>query len=149
MPVPREIGPYRVVRPLGKGGMGTVLLAEDTRLGRQVALKSVSGAEATTAFRARTTASRSAGRGGAEPPQYCRRSTTCSNDGQVVIVFEYIEGDTLATRLQKGRLPIDAALAIALQLTEALRAAHERGIIHRDLKPANVAIASGWCRQGA
>ena len=141
MPVPQHVGPYRVVRPLGAGGMGTVLLAEDTRLGRQVALKTVSGEQAGTAAgrdqllrEARAAASLS-------HPNIAAVHDVLDYDGHVVIVFEYVEGDTLAARLHKGRLPVDTALAIALQLTQALGAAHERGIVHRDLKPANIAIA--------
>ncbi len=141
MPVPQTVGPYRVVRPLGKGGMGTVLLAEDTRLGRQVALKTVAGADADTAYSREQLLREARAAASLSHPNIAAVHDVLDADGQIVIVFEYIEGDTLATRLEKGRLPIDSALAIALQLTEALRAAHDRGIIHRDLKPANVAIA--------
>lgn len=141
MPVPQTLGPYRVVRPLGKGGMSTVLLAEDTRLGRQVALKTISGADADTAYSREHLLREARAVAALSHPNIATVHDVLDTDGQIVIVFEYIEGDTLATRLEKGRLPIDSALSIALQLTEALRAAHDRGIIHRDLKPANVAIA--------
>src|SRR5918995_1338606 len=141
MPVPQEVGPYRVVRPLGKGGMGTVLLAEDTRLGRQVALKTVSGADADTAYSRAQLLREARAAAALSHPNIAAVHDVLDDKGQVVIVFEYIEGDTLATRLEKGRLSLDSAIAIGLQLTEALRAAHDRGIIHRDLKPANIAIA--------
>jgi tetratricopeptide (TPR) repeat protein len=121
--------------------MGTVFLAEDTRLGRLVALKTVSGADADTASAREQLLREARAAAALSHPNIAGVHDVLDADGQVVIVFEYIEGETLATRLQKGRLPIDTAIAIALQLTEALRAAHERGIIHRDLKPANVAIA--------
>lgn len=143
MPAARpEIGPYRVVRPLGQGGMGTVLLAEDTRLSRLVALKAFSGPEARTEY-ARQQLLREARAAAALSHQNIAAvHDVLDVDGQVIIVFEYVEGDTLSSRIARGSLTVPASLAIAVQLADALAAAHGQGIVHRDLKPGNVIIMS-------
>jgi serine/threonine-protein kinase len=143
MPVfPPEIGPYRVVRPLGQGGMGTVLLAEDQRLSRLVALKTFAGSEARSEHARAQLMSEARAAAAFSHPNIASVHDVLDVDGQVVIVFEFVEGDTLASRLEKGALPTGMALAIAGQLADALAAAHARGIIHRDLKPGNIVLTS-------
>src|SRR5262245_26613155 len=143
MPVfPPEIGPYRVVRPLGRGGMGTVLLAEDPRLSRLVALKTFSGPEAGSEHARAQLMSEARAAAALSHPNIASVHDVLDVDGQVEIVFEYVEGDTLAARLKGGALPTSTALAIAGQLADALAAAHQQGIIHRDLKPGNVILTS-------
>ena len=143
MPVfPTEIGPYRVVRALGRGGMGTVLLAEDSRLSRLVALKTFSGPEARSEHARAQLLSEARAAAGLSHPNIASVHDVLDVDGQVVIVFEFVEGDTLASRLEKGALPAGAALAMAGQLADALAAAHGQGIIHRDLKPGNIILTS-------
>ena len=135
-----DIGPYRLIRPLGQGGMGTVWLAHDTRLGRQVAIKLLAGDSASDA--GRTQMLREARAAAAlTHPHIAGLHDVLDADGSVAIVFEYVEGETLAARLTQGPLPVNVALGIASQLALALATAHEHGIIHRDLKPANVIIA--------
>ncbi len=138
--IPREIGPYRVLRPLGRGGMGTVLLAEDTRLGRQVALKALTGPEARGAAAREQLLSEARAAAALSHPNIASVHDVLDVDGQVVIVFEYVEGETLASTLVRGPLAVPSAIKIAAQLADALAAAHARGIIHRDLKPGNVVL---------
>jgi eukaryotic-like serine/threonine-protein kinase len=133
-------GPYRVIRPLGGGGMGTVLLAEDPRLGRFVALKTFAGEAASTPqgrdhlLREARAAAR------LSHPNIAAVHDVLDIEGELVIVFEYVEGETLAARLRRGRLAVADALHIAQQLADGLAAAHAQGVIHRDLKPANVML---------
>ncbi len=137
------IGPYRVVRELGQGGMGTVVLAEDTRLGRYVALKTVSGSQAgTTGGRAQLLDEARAA-AALTHPAIAAVHDVVEHDGDIAIVFEYVEGETLAARLAKGPLGEDQAIQIAIQLADALGVAHGHGVLHRDLKPSNIMLAPG------
>ncbi len=137
------IGPYRVVRELGHGGMGTVVLAEDTRLGRRVALKTVSAAQAgTTGGRAQLLDEARAA-AAISHPAIAEVFDVVEHDGNIAIVFEYVEGETLAARLARGPLPEDQAVRIAVQLAEALDVAHGGGVLHRDLKPSNIMLGPG------
>lgn len=135
-----DVGPYRVVRQLGAGGMGTVLLAEDTRLGRRVALKTIAGPEAQSAHGRRQLMREARAAAAINHSNIAAVHDVLDLDGRVVIVFEYVEGETLAARIARGPVPVVAALDIARQLASALVAAHARGVIHRDLKPANVML---------
>ncbi len=133
-------GPYRVIRLLGGGGMGTVLLAEDPRLGRFVALKTFAG-QAAAGSQGRDHLLREA-RAAARltHPNIAAVHDVLDIEGELVIVFEYVEGETLAARLRRGRLAVADALHIARQLADGLAAAHAQGVIHRDLKPGNVML---------
>lgn len=137
------IGPYRILRELGRGGMGTVLLAEDTRLGRHVALKTVSGAEAGTAGGRAQLLDEARAAAALSHPAIAAVHDVIEHDGSIAIVFELVEGETLAARLAKGPLPEAQALAIAVQLADALAVAHAQRVLHRDLKPSNVMLAPG------
>ena len=135
-----RLGSYEITHVLGAGGMGEVYRARDTKLGRSVAIKIILEAL------------------GADPDRVARfereakvlASITHQNiaalygmeesNGQHFLIMELVEGETLAERLQRGPLPVEEGLRIALQIAEALEAAHEKNIIHRDLKPANVKI---------
>src|SRR6476620_10465691 len=139
---PPEIGPYRIVRPLGQGGMGTVLLAEDRRLARLVALKTFSGPEARSAPAREHLMSEARAAAALSHPNIASVHDVLDVNGEVVIVFEYVQGETLSSRLAQGPLPTATALAIAVQLADALAAAHAHGIIHRDLKPGNVIMTA-------
>ena len=137
------IGPYRVVRELGQGGMGTVVLAEDTRLGRHVALKMVSGSQAgTTGGRAQLLDEARAA-AAISHPAIAGVYDVIEHEGDIAIVFEFVEGETLAARLTKGPLPEAQAIQIAIQLADALNVAHGHHVLHRDLKPSNVMLAPG------
>ncbi len=137
------IGPYRILRELGHGGMGTVLLAEDTRLGRHVALKTVSGPQAGTAGGRAQLLDEARAAAALTHPAIAAVHDVIEHDGAVAIVFELVEGETLAARLAKGPLSEDQALAIAVQIADALAVAHAHRVLHRDLKPANVMLAPG------
>ncbi|MGQ0735215.1 MAG: protein kinase domain-containing protein [Acidobacteriota bacterium] len=140
--LPPEIGPYRVVRPLGQGGMGTVLLAEDSRLSRLVALKTFAGVEARADHARQQLLSEARAAAALNHPNIASVHDVLDVEGQVVIVFEYVEGETLAARLAKGPLLLSVAIDISHQLCDALVAAHAQGIVHRDLKPGNVILAA-------
>jgi eukaryotic-like serine/threonine-protein kinase len=140
MPAPHQIGPYRIVRPLGQGGMGAVYLATDARLGRAVALKVFSAHDASLELARHELLNEARAAANVNHPHIAAVYDVLDVDGQVAIVFEYVEGETLAACLARGPLPMADAIAIALQLTDALAAAHQRGIVHRDLKPANVVM---------
>src|SRR6185503_5882998 len=120
-----KLGPYEVIAPIGTGGMGDVYKARDTRLDRIVAVK-VSKTELSERFEreARAVAA-------------LNHSNICTlhDVGPNYLVMEYIEGTSL-----KGPLPIDQTLKYAVQICDALDAAHKKGITHRDLKPANILV---------
>ncbi|HEY2844308.1 MAG TPA: serine/threonine-protein kinase, partial [Bryobacteraceae bacterium] len=120
-----KLGPYEILAPIGAGGMGEVYKARDTRLDRTVAIK-VSKTEFSERFEreARAVAA-------LNHPNIC----TLHDVGPNYLVMEYIEGTPL-----KGPLPVDQALRYAVQICEALDAAHKKGITHRDLKPANILV---------
>jgi eukaryotic-like serine/threonine-protein kinase len=135
-----SVGPYQIVRQLGAGGMGVVWLAEDTRLNRKVALKTVKGADAETT-EGRLRLMREARAAAAlNHPHIATVHDVLDVEGNVIVVFEYVEGETLSSRLQRGPLPVAEAVEVAWQLADALAAAHAQGIIHRDLKPSNVVL---------
>jgi Tol biopolymer transport system component len=139
-----RLGPYEVTVPLGAGGMGEVYRARDTRLDREVALKLLPPQLADDAqFRARF--DREAKSISAlNHPHICTLHDvgSASVDGREVhyLVLELIEGETLAKRLERGRLPLEDVLRLGAQIASALDGAHRRGIVHRDLKPGNVMI---------
>ncbi len=133
-------GRYRILSPLGAGGMGEVFLAEDTRLERRVAVKMLPAAveaDAVARERLRREALASAG---LDHPYICKVFEIGDADGRAFIVMEYVEGDTLHTHARGALLPMRQVLDIAHELAQALDAAHRRGIVHRDLKPANVML---------
>ena len=123
--------------------MGSVWLAEDTRLHRQVALKTLRAADDDDAP-ARARLMREARAAAAlNHPHIATVYDVLENDGQVVIVFEYVEGETLAARLARDPLPAPEAVEMGCQIAKALVVAHAHGIVHRDLKPANVIVGAG------
>ena len=135
------VGPYQIVRQLGAGGMGVVWLAEDTRLQRKVALKTVKGADADTTEGRQRLMREARAAATLNHPNIATVHDVLDVDGQVMVVFEYVEGDTLAARLQRGPMTVAEAVEVAWQLADALAAAHSQGVIHRDLKPSNVVLS--------
>jgi tetratricopeptide (TPR) repeat protein len=140
MTVGAQLGHYRVSRLIGSGGMGEVYLAHDTVLGRDVAIKFLSAAETAERLRdrllqeARAVAS-------LDHPCICPvYDVGVDPDGRGYMVMQYLEGETLAARIERGSLPVREALRLCQHITEALAAAHARGIVHRDLKPQNVIV---------
>lgn len=136
-----QVGPYRIIERLGAGGMGEVYLAEDTRLGRQVALKRLTDASLGDAA-ARVRILREAGAAATlNHPNVAAVYDVLDSEGRAYIVMEYVPGRSLADQLHHhGPLPTDRVVQIGMQLCDALAEAHGHGIIHRDLKPANVRL---------
>ena len=131
-------GRYRIERELGAGGMGRVLAAMDTRLGRRVAIKVVTGAHEPERVRRFEQEARMAG--SLEHPNVLAVYDLGEEDGVPFLVTELLEGHTLRTVLAKGPLPPAQAHNLGLQLARGLAAAHGRGVVHRDLKPENVFV---------
>ena len=136
------VGPYRILERLGAGANGEVWLAEDTRLHRRVALKTLSGTAGSDASEVRRRLLREA-RAAARlnHPRIAAVYDVLESDEGVHIVMEYVRGMTLATRLRQGPPTPMQAMDIALQLSGAVAHAHSLGVIHRDLKPANVIVS--------
>ena len=137
-----RLGPYEIVAALGKGGMGEVYRAHDARLGRTVAIK-VLAHELTSDPEAHQRFEREARACAAFAHAHiCRLLDIGRQDDTEYLVMEYLDGETLAVRLQRGRLRLTQALTFALQISDALAAAHRAGIVHRDLKPGNIMLTS-------
>lgn len=133
-----QVGAYRIIRLLGRGGMGVVYLAEDTRLHRQVALKALPPhlfRDERMRLRLRKEARAAAA---LSHPSIATVYALEEISDQLLIVTEYLEGHTLRDELARGRFPLDTALTTALEIARAMAAAHERGVAHRDLKPENI-----------
>jgi tetratricopeptide (TPR) repeat protein/predicted Ser/Thr protein kinase len=139
----QTVSHYRIVEKLGEGGMGAVYRAEDTKLGRIVALKFLSeksspGAEDRGRFMHEARAAAALNH-----PNICTIHEIDEHEGRPFIVMEFVEGRSLASLISDGPLKLREAMAIAMQVAEGLNEAHERGIVHRDIKPANIMIAAG------
>ena len=119
--------------------MGVVWLAEDPRLHRKVALKTLRGSDADAESKLRLMREARAA-AALNHPNIAAVHDVLDVDGNVIVVFEYVEGDTLASRLNHGALSVAEAVEVAFQLADGLAAAHAQGVIHRDLKPSNVVI---------
>jgi eukaryotic-like serine/threonine-protein kinase len=134
------LGQYRIVQLLGRGGMGDVYLAEDSRLGRQVALKVLSASlHADTGRRDRFEREARAV-AALNHPNIVTLHSIDQVDGTPFLTMEYVEGRPLGDLIPSTGLPLDRLLALAIPLADAVGAAHHRGILHRDLKPANVMV---------
>lgn len=137
---PATIGPFKIERELGRGGMGEVFLARDTRLDRQVAIKALpahlaADADRLTRFQREAKVLASLNHPGIGAIYGLEEA-----EGRQYLILEFIEGETLAERLVSGAVPLEEALSIARQTAEALEVAHEKGIVHRDVKPGNVMV---------
>ena len=144
-----RLGPYQILAPLGAGGMGEVYKAKDTRLDRTVAIKTLHGHFlADPALRARFEREARA-ISSLDHPNICVVHDF-GRDGDVeYLVMQFVEGETLAARLERGPLPLDETLRYAIGIASALDRAHRAGILHRDLKPANVMLAASAGRDSS
>jgi len=146
LPIGTKLGPYEIVAPLGAGGMGEVYRARDTRLGREVAIKVLpthltENSEAKQRFEREARAVSSLSH-----VNICPLFDVGSQNGVDYLVMEYLEGETLAQRLEKGPLKMEEVQRIGIEIAEALEKAHRQGIVHRDLKPANVMLTKGGAK---
>lgn len=136
----RRLGPYEILAPLGAGGMGEVYRAHDPRLDREVAIKILpSHLNQDSNLRARFEREARAV-SGLHHPNICVLYDVGRQDEVDFLVMEYLEGETLSARIEKGPLPLNEALKIAIAVAGALGAAHRKGIVHRDLKPGNIML---------
>ena len=135
-----HIGAYEILASLGAGGMGEVYRARDTRLTRDVALKIIPEAFSLDTDRLARFQREAQVLASLNHPNIAAIYGLEEAAGVKALVLELVEGDTLADRIARGRIPLDEALPLARQIAEALESAHEQGVIHRDLKPANIKV---------
>ena len=135
-----HIGHYRIGESLGKGGMGEVYAADDTRLGRRVALKVLSRELAMDGDRRERFEREARAVAALNHPNIVTIYSVEEADGVPFLTLELVEGRTLDAVIPPGGLPLDRLLAYAIPLADAVGAAHQRGITHRDLKPGNVMV---------
>src|SRR5215510_6640843 len=136
-----RLGPYEIIAPIGEGGMGEVYRARDTRLDRTVAIKVLSGSLAADAESRQRFEQEARAIAALNDPHICTIHDIGRHGDLDYIVLEHLAGETLASRLARTPIvPVDEALAIAVQIGDALDRAHHAGISHRDLKPGNVML---------
>ena len=137
-----RLGPYEIGALIGAGGMGEVYRARDTRLDRDVALKVLPSSLSRSEERRERFRREARAISSLQHPNICTLFDIGQQNGIDYLVMEYLERESLAARLQKGRLGLDLSLRYAAEVADALDSAHRRGIVHRDVKPANIFITS-------
>ena len=141
IPSGTRLGPYEVLAPLGAGGMGEVYRARDTRLDRDVALKTLPTDLVADPDRLARFSREAKVLAQLSHPGIASVYAVEEIDGQRFLAMELAEGEDLSDRIRRGPIPVDEAISIARQIAEALEEAHEKGIVHRDLKPANIKVS--------
>jgi eukaryotic-like serine/threonine-protein kinase len=134
------IAHYRILRQLGSGGMGLVYEAEDTKLGRRVALKFLQATTATDTAALERFLREARSASALNHPGICTIHAIEENDGQTFLAMELLEGESLDKVMSRGPLAVPRAVTIGAEVADALDAAHKKGILHRDIKPANIFI---------
>jgi hypothetical protein len=137
-----QVGPYLIRHLIGQGGMGVVYLADDTRLGRRVALKALLPSFARDPRQRERFRREARAAAALIHPNIATLYAIEEIDGALYLAFEYVAGATLRSLLERGPLPPADALTVALQVARAMAAAHAAGVVHRDLKPENVVRTS-------
>jgi len=141
-----KLGPYEILGPLGAGGMGEVYRSRDARLDRDVAIKVLpSHLSQSPELRARFEREAKA-ISSLQHPHICVLYDIGRQDEIDYLVMEYLEGETLASRLIRGPMPLDQVLKIGIEIADALDKAHRHGIVHRDLKPGNIMLTKGGAK---
>jgi eukaryotic-like serine/threonine-protein kinase len=135
-----KLGPYEIQAPLGAGGMGEVYRARDARLERSVAIKILPKEMSNDPVRQQRFAREAKTISSLNHPNICALYDVGEHNDQQFLVMEYLEGETLAQRLERGALPLEQTLRIAIEVTDALDRAHRQKIVHRDLKPGNIML---------
>ena len=138
-----KLGPYELRQLVGRGGMGEVYRAIDTRLDRTVAIKVLASHLSTSPELKQRMEREARSVSALNHPHICQLYDVGSQDGCDFLVMEFLEGETLAERLAKGPLPLTEIYTIGIAIAEALELAHRQGIVHRDLKPANIMLVQG------
>jgi serine/threonine protein kinase/Tol biopolymer transport system component len=141
-----RLGPYEILAPLGAGGMGEVYRGRDTRLGRAVAIKVISGGMQFDPNRRVRFQREAKAISSLNHPHICALYDVGEHGDLQYIVMEYLEGETLQDRLQNGPLPLTEAVRYGLEIADALESAHRKQILHRDLKPSNIMITASGAR---
>src|ERR1051325_2818500 len=141
-----KLGPYEIQSPLGARGMGEVYRARDTRLDRTVAIKVLPSHLSNDPDLKQRFDREAKAISSLQHSHICTLHDVGSQNGVDFLVMEYLEGQTLADRLAKGKLPLDQALKIGIEISEALQAAHRQGIVHRDLKPGNIMLTKSGAK---
>ena len=136
------VGHYRIVRLLGSGGMGEVYLADDTKLGRQIALKVLPPELTADAGRRERFEREARAVAALNHPSIVTLHSIDQADATPFLTMEQVDGKALGELIRKSGMPLDRLLKIAIPLADAVGAAHQRGILHRDLKPANVMVTA-------
>ena len=140
MTTPRQLNHYTLLQSIGQGGMGEVFIAEDTRLHRRVALKVLSGLGSNDPERRARFEREARAVAALNHPSIVTIHSVEEADGVPFLTMELVEGRALTSLIPGSGMPIDALLRIAIGISDAMAAAHQRGITHRDLKPANVMV---------
>ena len=141
-----RLGPYEIQSPVGAGGMGEVYRARDTRLDRTVAVKILSSSLASTPDLKARFEREARAVAQLQHPNICVLHDVGHDSGTDFLVMEFLEGETLASRLKSGALPLPQVLKIATEIADALDRAHRAGIIHRDLKPGNIMLTKSGAK---
>src|SRR5436305_546779 len=141
-----KLGPYEIQSPLSAGGMGEVYRARDSRLERIVAIKVLPSHLSNSPDLKQRFEREAKAISSLQHSHICTLHDVGSQDGVDFLVMEYLEGQTLADRLAKSRLPLDQALKIGIEIAQALESAHRHGIVHRDLKPGNIMLTKSGAK---